>query len=965
MEEDSPPTLEGEFTASSVEQAIVQMYSHNASGPDSHQQEFLTQAVSSPAAWTFSWQLISPEKPVEVQFMGARCLHAKVSYDWNELEPAQHEQLRLELRARLVQSAAFNRCVVTKLCQVVAAAAIQQRASSTSAPSPVSYILSFYSATEKSDSQTFELDCRQLEMLTMLPEEYRDMKLVKMKRLEINGELQKGAPQVMEWLQELFLSDDEPPAQCQRQIVACFGSWLDIRMELEAVKPLMEMAFLSLESVDVFEAAVDVVVKLFGSSFIKQCPHTVLRLLQNVNEVREMAVVAFAQKDMDTLSSLCRLVVAAGESYPLEIIEMLLKKGETRDTAIALLENIMTIAFPPGQYLLHENISTMSFGFWYSLQESLRNADGDAESLKEVMDLLKCVYRSLMEVLLTKLQYPDQSQWDQWDDDQREEFESYRQQIRETMVCCYDVLLDSVMQYLCDSLQSLVEKNNHQPDSVKWQELEAVLTAFRTMVEAGDNPTSPYPTVVMKLLPCVQFSHPKVLAAAISVIGVYCDWEADGGDLMCAVFPVVLGGLQQAETAPSAAVTLYSLVGSPLLPRLHGTVSLLLSTIQEVLGSDWVQRRECELLMKHVGSVLSRLPIPDTRAYLEALLSPRLHLLQQVIQQGTNRDEDQLVLQVDLLSTLFSCLHTYRTPAMLPGDMEDVEAEREDMDFQRPNLVSELLERIFPIIKELVSKWKTRPAIVEAVNKLFIGSLGVLRQDFRPMADSVANLMLEMFEVTPHASILNLVDNIVMQFEYDATFKEYISLLVNVICSRMLQSFEQIKDDPEVLRAFNILMSNMLSRSRHVLLSSGINMEHVLKFGVYTLMAGLGNVVRAGCFLLTAFLSASRQDDKLGSIVHNNMHFIVGTVLEVMCSGPDQVILEVMADTLEVCCKYQLTVFSAALKDGLPCVKGADKDGAYFAELFIRNQRNRIMCRELVAEFALKFRGLYHPGHIS
>jgi hypothetical protein len=32
-----------------------------------------------PQAWSFSWQLISPEKSPEVQFFGAACLAIKVS----------------------------------------------------------------------------------------------------------------------------------------------------------------------------------------------------------------------------------------------------------------------------------------------------------------------------------------------------------------------------------------------------------------------------------------------------------------------------------------------------------------------------------------------------------------------------------------------------------------------------------------------------------------------------------------------------------------------------------------------------------------------------------------------------------------------------------------------------------------------------------------------------------------------
>ena len=66
--------------------AVLQFY-HQGASQQTHQ--WLTSAQLSPLAWTFSWELVMPDKKPEVQFFGASTIAIKVSKCWHEVPADQ------------------------------------------------------------------------------------------------------------------------------------------------------------------------------------------------------------------------------------------------------------------------------------------------------------------------------------------------------------------------------------------------------------------------------------------------------------------------------------------------------------------------------------------------------------------------------------------------------------------------------------------------------------------------------------------------------------------------------------------------------------------------------------------------------------------------------------------------------------------------------------------------------------
>ena len=58
-------------------------------------------------------------------------------------------------------------------------------------------------------------------------------------------------------------------------------------------------------------------------------------------------------------------------------------------------------------------------------------------------------------------------------------------------------------------------------------------------------------------------------------------------------------------------------------------------------------------------------------------------------------------------------------------------------------------------MNEIIRLWMG-VCVLQAVNEMFKKSLSVLMDEFKPLANSVATMMIEMYETTPHASILDV-----------------------------------------------------------------------------------------------------------------------------------------------------------------------------------------------------------------
>ncbi|KAL8610594.1 hypothetical protein ACOMHN_006313 [Nucella lapillus] len=875
-----------EFTAANVERAVLQFYCQGFLNQEVHQ--WLSAAQYSPAAWSFSWELIQPTKSVEVQFFGASCLHVRIARFWHELHPDQYQTLKEQVIDKIAQFAKGSRIVLTRLCIVLSSLVLHLTPEHW--PDAIQSLITLFQQDNPNLDSTQRCHLL-LEILTVLPEEFLSSTLNQYKKCAVRNEMEQALPKVLWLLQSLLTTS--LPSRVLEQALKSVGSWSEFGFDPQHMEPILQLVLRSLHKPDMFEAAVDTLVKVLNHPQLRQYPETLQKLFVQIHGLQEMFDKAIQEKDMETVHGLCRIVVSAGENNTKGLISMLKEDGDNRAFAVAFIQTIIKMAFPPGQFPIDETVSDMSFTFWYMLQDDLFECED--EELKLMTFIFQQLYYDLIQVLLNKVEYPDEQEFESWTKDEQEAFRCFRQDIGDTMMYCFNVVREPVLGFFCQRLQHLIEASKTQP--VRWQSVEGIFFMIGSMAECVDLEETLHLPMLMSMVPSFPFTNITLLSTALYMVGSFGEWMNSHPEILSCVLPLVLKGLENSKVGTAATMALKDITRESL-DHIRPFIPQILSTSQMILQQEVLLERDAMRLMSCIGQVLSVLPIPDIMNYLQAILVPRLEHLQQLVrQEPSDSVQKQLVFQVQLLSWLFSTLDTNKV-----SESQDTPQAQEPGP-SPPKPVFVVMQQILPTVQELVTKWKAQPAVVEVVNEMFKKALVVLMGEFQPLVDSVTAMMIEMYQTTPHASILDVARQIVLLFGADASFTHYVNTLLNVICTKTLQSFPAVMPELDVVEAFMIFMANLLKKMKSSLMQSGVNLEAILKAGLTTMSVPEQGLVKASCFLVIEFVNAGSEEQSIKSIVTNNMQLIVDRVMRAIGGESARQTMEIMSDVLLSCCK--------------------------------------------------------------
>nr|KAG5705296.1 hypothetical protein BaRGS_010747 [Batillaria attramentaria] len=463
----------------------------------------------------------------------------------------------------------------------------------------------------------------------------------------------------------------------------------------------------------------------------------------------------------------------------------------------------------------------------------------EEEEFRKLVPVFQPLYYTLIQVLLAKVQYPEDQEFESWAKDEQEAFRCFRQDIGDTMT------------------------------------VEGIFFMFGSMAECVDLEETVYLPMLMNMVPSIHFTNITLLSTALYMIGSFGEWMNSHPEILSCVLPLVLQGLNNSKVGTAATMALKDITRESL-DHIRPFIPQILSTSQTILQKDILLERDAMRLMSCIGQVLSILPIPDIMNYLDAILVPRLQHMQHLVKQE----------------------------------------------------VFVVMQQILPTVQELVAKWKSEPSIVEAVNEMFKKSLSVLMDDFQPLANSVADMMIQMYEKTPHASILDVARQIILLFGSDAAFTQYVNTMLNVICTRTLESYPAVLREPDVVEAFMIFLGNI------------------------------------------EFLTAGYEEESIKVIVNNNIQFIVDRVLRAIGGEAARHIMEIISDVLLACCKYHFPVLNTTIRvllatDGYPSPRASPQDKQNFLKVIISDKNNKRKMRETVKEFSLLCRGLLGTEYVE
>ncbi|KAJ8305632.1 hypothetical protein KUTeg_016177 [Tegillarca granosa] len=794
-----------------------------------------------------------------------------------------------------------------------------------------------------------------LESLRVLPEEFFSANLTQYKRSVLRHELTKGLPDVLELLKELM--NPNSPADVYDHSLRCFSSWVEFGVPLMEGEPVIVQVFNSLHNEALFDTAVDTLVNVFSHPDAHRFPYTIQKLLPHVLQLQTMFQKASEASNMDICQGLSQIIVAVAENHTKLIVESSICQEEgRRQNSMNLLQMVLACSSLPGHYPVDENSSNMPFTFWYLLQDDILASD--AEKYRLLLPLYQPVFFSLIEILLIKVQYPPEEEYETWTAEEKEQFRCYRQDIGDTMMYSFSILREPLLGHLCSVLAGAVE--NSKITDLRWQVIEGIFFLFGSVAESVDLEENAYLPTLLSLLPKIPCSNVKFISTALYMIGSFGEWINCHPESLTSVIPLILQGLGNAEVATAATMSLKD-VTRENLDHIQPYVNQIFTASKNALDGNILKARERIRLMSALGQVLSVLPFDDIMQYLNTLLTPVIQELGQLVkQEPTPAVRANISLKLNMLSWMVASLDTDRPTS------ENMEGQKQqEVKLDQPKPVFLVMQQVAPIVQELLSKWMNDASIVELVCELFKRSLRTLMDDFAPMATDTAQMLIQMYQTVPHAVILDLSKQLILLFSTDERFFSTLKVLLNSLCDKTLELYQKgLQNYTDVIEGFMNLMAQVLKKTKPLLADGTYNIPGLFQAGVQALALPEQHTVKAACSFLNEFLSVGSELPALKQVVNSDGHLLVDRILRAIGGESPRGVVDSLSDVLNALNKFYVEQTSKCMNDiiqteGYPSNRVTLSDKEYFVKMVLRERGNKRKHREIVKEFALKCRGLY------
>ncbi|XP_077981150.1 importin-13-like [Glandiceps talaboti] len=939
------PQREPDITVENIETALHQLYyDPNLANKDTAQ-KWLIRAQRVPQAWQYCWALLDLEKPPEVQFFGASALHIRISRSWNELHPDQYANLRTQLFQNIFTFASKTRIVLTRLC--VAMSAFVLNTIPEVWPHAIKDIIETFQQNTVPSLDDTQKCTSLLELLTVLPEEFHTCPMAQSRKGYVRHELQIGLQSVLPLLQGLLSS--ESPMEIRHQALKCFSSWVTFGIPLTDIESMIHMLFQLIHSPDLFDTCIDALVNVLCNPIAYKYPHTVIKMVPLVLQLRDLFTSAVQEKDMDRCQGICRLAVSIGENHSKAILEC---SDEYKQHVMELTRFILGFSALPGHYPVDETISNIPFGFWYILQDDIISAE--AEKFQEYTYIYTPIYMSLVEILISKVQYPDESEYEGWTADEKEELRCYRQDIADTLMYAYTLLREPLLNNLYGMLATMVTQGNQS-----WQMLEACLFAFRSIAEGGEYGSDVCVLNLMTLLPQIPMSNIRLAATAMYMLGAYAEWLADMPSALGNVIPLLLSGIHNTDLAVASTMALKDIC-SECVPHLTPYANDILSSAEAAFQGNVMKSRELIRLMSTVGFTLSSLSLPETMSYLQVLIGPLLQQLETLAnEQPSANSKSGIQMRISMLAMLFSTLDFKRQ------DETEEQKKRAPSQASEPQPVLLVLRQAFPIIHKILSQWLSDVGIVEAVCEMLKKALRTLLDDIAPLVPQLSQVLIQIYSVIPQASILDLSKMLIILFSDSETYLPAVKALYVQLTTKTLSLFQTsaIHEQTDVVESFMALTAQLLKKHPHIVVTSECNPLSSYQIGLVALTLPESATVKSTTNAFCEFINQSEKFPILEQIVRDYGRSLLEIVLKAIGGAGQRQLMDHMADIIMALNRHCFSHFCKWLEEffqipEFPSSRASKEEKERFKKAVIRERVNKRKMRETVTEFTLICRGL-------
>uniref|UniRef100_H2VDA3 Importin-13 n=1 Tax=Takifugu rubripes TaxID=31033 RepID=H2VDA3_TAKRU len=935
---------------SSCFQALHQLYYDPDIENKNLAQKWLMQAQVSPQAWQFCWALLSPEKVPEIQYFGANALHTKISRYWSDIPSDQYESLKTQLFSQIACFSSGSKMVLTRLCVALASLALNTMPEAW--PGAVAEMVRVFQ--EEGGGVDGRARCLALlELLTVLPEEFQTSRLPQYRKGQVRGALGCEWGSVCPLLQQLLQRTDSPGA-VKARVLRCLSSWVLLDVPLNESESLLHECFSALRDPELFDTAVEAIVNALSQPDSQRYVNTLLKLVPQVLGLQDQLREAVQNGDMETCHGICRITVALGENQTRTLLEQV----DHWQSFLALVNMIMFCTGIPGHYPVNETVSSLTLTFWYTLQDEIMSFQVEKRTV--YLQVYRPVYFQLVDVLLHKAQFPADQEYASWSSDEKEQFRIYRVDISDTLMYVYEMLGAELLSNLYDKLGRLLT-NVEQPAS--WQHTEALLYGFQSIAETLDVNYSDVIPGLIGLITRISVNNVHLADTVMFTIGALAEWLADHPVMLGNILPLVLHALGNPDLSISSVSTLKKICReckSDLPPYANNIVAVS----QEVLIKQIHKTSQCMWLMQALGFLLSALPVEDILRNLHSLITPYIQQLEKLTNETPNPSNKLAIIHIlGLLSNLFTTLDISK--------QDDDSADSSAPPVKTaplppgPNPVVVVLQQVFALIQNLLSKWLNDSQVVEAVCAIFEKSVKTLTHDFAPMVSQLSEMLGQMYSTIPQVSALDLTRQMLHIFSIEPEHFPPIKALFELVTSVTLSIFQQgPRDHPDIVDSFMQLQAQALKRKPDLFLSDSLDVKAVYHCGLLSLKFPEAPTVKSTCFFFTELLAHCSDVPPLARVVQEDGKLLIQAVLEGIGGGAPRSLMDQFAEVLFSLNKHCFALLGVWLKEalqppGFPSARVTTEQKNNFSQQILRERVNKSRVKEIVKEFTLLCRGLH------
>ncbi|KAJ3868242.1 armadillo-type protein [Lentinula novae-zelandiae] len=676
-----------------------------------------------------AWGLVIPllnHQDENVQFFGAHTAQVKIARDWATF-PQEHAEPLRDLLVQLTSHSVNvrkSKVILRKLFVSLASLALKLVPQHpTRWPDWILHCVTSLSGNGASAEYI-------LDFLSIVAEEVDTADLMGPSKSRMQQSMNDAIPLVIQAIRTSIESPVNVAFSHElSSALKCFQSWLSI-LPTSEFSPLIPaiITLLNPEFDTTFVAASDTLQEIMSKSPLSDGSGTrilteplLLWLHLTGTNIVDSAVQSGYTDDVSY--SLCKLLAALGDhsashlaaniasSAPVTLLpssipggvspaDLNKTKGQLCQTFLRLL---LAYTGFPGFYGVDEDVSEMTLGFWYMLQEALWNNDfyfpdggeTQASQQSEMGDqsgVAKALYVQLVQVLKRKMTWP--SSGHNWSKDQIDKFVVYRRDVGDILINAYYIIRDDMVVYFVnDVVDRLASRLREQTQG--WEDIEATLHCISSIQEALDYEKTPriellFSSQTLNRLPAT--GNIRIRRTMLGLIGAYASWFAVSSrstpsktELLMSTISFIVQALPDQMLSLQAASALRNICDAnrtALAPQI-GAFAELHAGLAQIPDS------EKSKVMESIASVVQALPPLDAIPTIEVIVGPILSRIFSVLQSqnmASAAARDICVLQLETLTGIAKGLT--RISAFgdglsdeEPGDdkeLQSIEAARQD-----------------------------------------------------------------------------------------------------------------------------------------------------------------------------------------------------------------------------------------------------------------------------------------------